>query len=110
MTPSSMIRRGVVMLPSTRPVERMMTFSVEKISPRSTPPTTTVPACSVHSARPFFPTRTLPFVRITPVKSPSMRRRPLRSNSPLNFVPSPMIELMKASSVTWESLNRCSSG
>ena len=29
MTPSSTIRRGVVMLPSTRPVERMITFSVE---------------------------------------------------------------------------------
>ena len=45
------------------------------ISPRSTPPTTTVPAFRVHSARPFFPTSTLPFVRMTPVKSPSMRRQ-----------------------------------
>ena len=41
---------------------------------------------------------TFPFVRMTPVKSPSMRRRPFRSNSPLNRVPSPMIELTNASS------------
>ena len=88
----------MVTLPSTRPVESTITFSVEVISPFTTPPTTTVPACMVHSARPFLPTSTLPLVRMTPVKSPSMRRRPFRSNSPLNRVPSPMIELTKASS------------
>ena len=70
ITPSSTISRGVVMLPSIRPVERMITFSVENTSPRTTPPMTTVPACSVHSALPFWPTRTLPLVRIVPGEIP----------------------------------------